>query len=901
MRLFSDLTNLTSSPNLNGNMGPKPKGRLGRPHQQGIAGKRSPKKRAKQRKIEDEEDSDDETLGKGKLPARGRRESRNKYSLSTKVQAIQKMASGKMVSSVSDDMGIPVGMVSQWWLQRDDIRAAYEREVLRESGQDMVEEHIRMSQEDFNRKRMEKFLASNPDRPAMFQPHKRQHPTDPLSDDSVADPDEDFSAEEYMRKRKKATPSPSSEEDAGSWSMSFVGDKSPPVKSKHVAKNKIKDMPAVKDSQKPIPINSKIKELAPHMKSKRSSNSPKKGGSGSSGRMMNQIKKIKKDQRKMRKDCKEDLTSVRTSTYEVKETPPIPTPVSKSPDIEVPGWRVVEPPPRAVSPFERAISPSFERSLSPSPPPEKEVESGSSSLILQSPSRPQEQTISSRMNTVDNPEPILSENAVAVPGDSNSKPLSLKVKTELPSSKSPPMKASAVPPPARNVKSEPAEEYVESREADASSIASEDGNLMDFLEKVKKPEDDDELVDRYYSPFGLKTGEDRPRQVNLKAEKVSPLKSVTMEQHDDLRLEEDRGAVSPPRTDLLAAYPDIQIAPSNPSVVSVQHSSPAVNALQRIPGLEVRPPSKDREQLQFSQNQIRGSPLVRKPSIEEIGEVIAHQAPVYPQPIIQRGGVRARGRARGNSLVRPMSPQVRLMSPQMRAPMARGTLPPGVRMRIRGGGQQQPVRGLGRGEMRPRLPAGQSPILGGRGRIVQRGQLAQTRGGGVLRGQPVGRVLPGRGRANLRGVARPQMIRGAGPQGTAQPMMMRPRQPAPRMISNNQGPRTAGASRYQVPQPMIAHNRGPQGPRYAQPGTRFASPRGAYSPAPARGMMPQRGGAVRGQPMVRARGAPPPAQQQVQPGQQAHPAQGRPGEAKRKVTVELSDRQLAALKSLGIM
>merc|ERR1719239_1613483 len=701
------------------------------------------------------------------------------YSLSTKVQAIQKMASGKMVSSVSDDMGIPVGMVSQWWLQRDDIRAAYEREVLRESGQDMVEEHIRMSQEDFDRKRMEKFLASNPDRPAMFQPHKRQHPTDPLSDDSAADPDEDFSAEEYMKKRKKATPSPSSEEDAGSWSMSFVGDKSPPVKAKHVAKNKIKDMPAVKDSQKPMPTNTKIKELAPHMKGNRSSNSPKKGGSGSSGRMMNQIKKIKKDQRKKRKDCKEDFTSVRTSTYEVKETPPVPAQVSKSPDIEVPGWRVVESPPRA-------ISPSFERALSPSPPPEKEVESGSSSLILQSPTRPQEQAISSRMPAVDNLDLILSKNAVAVPGDSNSKPLPVKVKTELPSSKSPPLKASADPPYARNVKSEPAEEYVESREADASSIASEDGNLMDFLEKVKKPEDDDELVDRYYSPFGLKTGEDRPRQVNLKAEKVSPLKSVTMEQHDDLRQEEDKGAVSPPRTDLLAAYPDIQIAPSNPSVVSIQHSSPAVNALQKIPGLEVRPPSKERstEQLQFIQIQIRGSPLIRKPSIEEIGEVIAHQAPVYPQPIIQRGGVRARGRTRGNSLIRPMSPQVRLMSPQMRAPMARGTLPPGVRMRIRGGGQQQPVRGVGKGEMRPRLPAGQSPILGGRGRIVQRGQLAQTRGGGVLRRQPVGRVLPGRGRANLRGVARPQMIRGPGPQGVSQPMMMRPRQPAPRMISN---------------------------------------------------------------------------------------------------------------------
>merc|ERR1711971_177507 len=123
---------------------------------------------------------------------------------------------------------------------------------------------------------------------------------------------------------------------------------------------------------------------------------------------------------------------------------------------------------------------------------------------------------------------------------------------------------------------------------------------------------------------------------------------------------------------------------------------------------------------------------------------------------------------------------------------------------------------------------------------------------------------------------------------------MRARQSGPRMISSNQGPRTA--ARYQSPQPMIAPNRGPQGPR-----TRFASPsRGAYSPAPARGMMPQqRSGAVRGQPMVRARGAA--QQQQVQPGQQQahHPAQGRPGEAKRKVTVELSDRQLAALKSLG--
>merc|ERR1719234_2911816 len=157
------------------------------------------------------------------------------------------------------------------------------------------------------------------------------------------------------------------------------------------------------------------------------------------------------------------------------------------------------------------------------------------------------------MISVENPDPKISKAAVAVPGVSNSKHLPVKVKTEISASKSPPSKASVdtPTPPAKNVKLEPAaEEYVESREADASSIASEDGNLMDFLEKVKKPEEnDDELVDRYYSPFGLKTGEDRPRQANLKAEKVSPLKSVTtMEQHE--YHEEDKGAVSPPRTDL---------------------------------------------------------------------------------------------------------------------------------------------------------------------------------------------------------------------------------------------------------------------------------------------------------------------------------------------------------------
>merc|ERR1719206_1618816 len=114
----------------------------------------------------------------------------------------------------------------------------------------------------------------------MLQPHKRQHPHDPVSDDSVADPDEDFSAEEYMRKRKKATPSPSSEEDNGSWSMSFVN-KSPPVKAKNAAKNKIKDMPSVKDSENQVP-EPILKDAASHLKKgKESSKSPKKGGSGS--------------------------------------------------------------------------------------------------------------------------------------------------------------------------------------------------------------------------------------------------------------------------------------------------------------------------------------------------------------------------------------------------------------------------------------------------------------------------------------------------------------------------------------------------------------------------------------------------------------------------------------------
>merc|ERR1712240_604066 len=118
------------------------------------------------------------------------------------------------------------------------------------------------------------------------------------------------------------------------------------------------------------------------------------------------------------------------------------------------------------------------------------------------------------------------------------------------------------------------------------------------------------------------------------------------------------------------------------------------------------------------------------------------------------------------------------------------------------------------------------------------------------------------------------------------------------MIMNNQGARAA-APRYRSPQPL-AYSGASQGARLAQPRARVASPRG--SPMNARGgMVPQRGGQLRGQqPTIRERGQPV-AHQQPQQVQAMHPVQGRPGEAKRKETVELSDRQLAALKQLGIM
>ena len=225
-------------------------------------------------------------------------------------------------------------------------RNAYKREALTRSGEDIVEEHIRISQEAFDRKRMEKFLSLNPEVPVSWKPIKKPRLEDPLSDDSAEDPDEDYtSRREYIRKgsktsevsvddftvneylkeqknkrlseedagswsmsfveesrledpivlssdessseseeesvpeyvikkhcllvKKNKNETASSEEDAGSWSMSFVGksDKSP-VKSKKVANNKIKDVLTVPKI--------KIKEIMPPLPKKRHLSTPKK-------------------------------------------------------------------------------------------------------------------------------------------------------------------------------------------------------------------------------------------------------------------------------------------------------------------------------------------------------------------------------------------------------------------------------------------------------------------------------------------------------------------------------------------------------------------------------------------------------------------------------------------------
>jgi len=123
----------------------------------------------------------------------GRRESRNKYSLEMKIAAIAKMQAGKIASIVSADMGVPVGVISQWWLARDDIKAVFDRKCAEENGEDEVEDHIQYVQEKFNQKRMEKFLTVNPDtvEVEVGEPSgiKDGEKLDMLSDDSIEDKD----------------------------------------------------------------------------------------------------------------------------------------------------------------------------------------------------------------------------------------------------------------------------------------------------------------------------------------------------------------------------------------------------------------------------------------------------------------------------------------------------------------------------------------------------------------------------------------------------------------------------------------------------------------------------------------------------------------------------------------
>jgi len=125
----------------------------------------------------------------------GRRESRNKYSMEMKIAAIAKMQAGKIASIVSADMGVPVGVISQWWLQRDDIKAMFDRKCAEENGEDEVEDHIQYVQEKFNQRRMEKFLDKNPDtvEVAVGEPSRMKASdkldNNMLSDDSMEDKD----------------------------------------------------------------------------------------------------------------------------------------------------------------------------------------------------------------------------------------------------------------------------------------------------------------------------------------------------------------------------------------------------------------------------------------------------------------------------------------------------------------------------------------------------------------------------------------------------------------------------------------------------------------------------------------------------------------------------------------
>ena len=84
-------------------------------------GKSSQKQRPKKRVVD--EDESEGVTEQMPQPTRRSRESRNKWDIDTKMGVINRITGGKILSRVSDEMCIPVGVVSQWWLQRDDIRS----------------------------------------------------------------------------------------------------------------------------------------------------------------------------------------------------------------------------------------------------------------------------------------------------------------------------------------------------------------------------------------------------------------------------------------------------------------------------------------------------------------------------------------------------------------------------------------------------------------------------------------------------------------------------------------------------------------------------------------------------------------------------------------------------------
>ena len=55
------------------------------------------------------------------------RSSRNAIPIEIKVAAISKIQSGRRPDTVSQEMEVPVGLINKWWLQREDIRTQFER------------------------------------------------------------------------------------------------------------------------------------------------------------------------------------------------------------------------------------------------------------------------------------------------------------------------------------------------------------------------------------------------------------------------------------------------------------------------------------------------------------------------------------------------------------------------------------------------------------------------------------------------------------------------------------------------------------------------------------------------------------------------------------------------------